>query len=342
MIKKTLKHIGITFFFYVFLCSITPYIHILKNRSIKNQINYLSEIIDKGYDNTLQKRFPEGKVFSNAILALATIEYYNSTGRFGNKYSAIVDNCIKRIQSKKTMEIFNSSLNPKYGMFYNAWSNLVYSKYKVSQLYKYSKLRQEVSKSSSEIEQRIFKTQCDSLRLLDSYAGANWPADNLIGICSISIDSLKEDWIETIFDDAKHKSGLIHHVVSNKSEVRGSSNAMIIYCLGQSGYKNVKKYNEVYQSVFIDEYLGIQLVKENESGSNKMDIDSGPVVFGYGAAATIMNIKAQASLGNSKSKLTWGAMNTVALPINMFEKKYYLLKNEPMLDLFMLWASTEL
>ena len=73
-----------------------------------------------------------------------------------------------------------------------------------------------------------------------------------------------------------------------------------------------------------------------------MDADSGPVIFGYGASATIMNIKTQASLKDSKSKITWAAMNTIALPINIFKKKYYILKQEPMLDLFMLWGSTEL
>ena len=93
---------------------------------------------------------------------------------------------------------------------------------------------------------------------------------------------------------------------------------------------------------YIAQYLGIQLVKENENGSNSMDVDSGPVVFGYGASATIMNIKTQASLGNEKSRITWAVMNTLALPVNIFNKKYYLMKKEPMLDLFMLWGSTEL
>jgi hypothetical protein len=55
-----------------------------------------------------------------------------------------------------------------------------------------------------------------------------------------------------------------------------------------------------------------------------------------------MNIKTQASLGNEKSRITWAVMNTLALPVNIFNKKYYLMKKEPMLDLFMLWGSTEL
>ena len=39
------------------------------------------------------------------------------------------------------------------------------------------------------------------------------------------------------------------------------------------------------------------------------DVDSGPIVFGYGASATIMNIKAQAVLGVPKAKNTWALIN---------------------------------
>ena len=73
-----------------------------------------------------------------------------------------------------------------------------------------------------------------------------------------------------------------------------------------------------------------------------MDVDSGPVVFGYGASATVMNIKTQASRGNPKAKSTFAAMNLLGLPIHLFNKKYYLLKKEPMYDLFMLWGLVEL
>jgi len=199
-----------------------------------------------------------------------------------------------------------------------------------------------VIQQSNDIEERLTYTQNENLRVLDTYDDANWPADNLIGSMSIRNEQLKENWINVIMESAKHESGLIHHSGSNKSEIRGSSSAMITFCLSKSGYKEIDKYNDTFSDLFIDEFLGIQLVKENENGSNYMDVDSGPVLFGYGASATIMNIKTQASLGNSKSKFTWAAMNVIALPINIFKKKYYLLKQEPMLDLFMLWGCTEL
>lgn len=117
---------------------------------------------------------------------------------------------------------------------------------------------------------------------------------------------------------------------------------MITFCLSETKYSSIEEYSSAFEDIFTDTYLGVQLIKENEDGSNKMDIDSGPVVFGYGSSATIMNIKTQASLGNSNAKFTYALMNLISLPVNIFKKKYHLLKKEPMLDLFMLWGSTEM
>ena len=115
---------------------------------------------------------------------------------------------------------------------------------------------------------------------------------------------------------------------------------MITFCLSEAKYSNIEEYSSQFANLFADSYLGVQLIKENEDGSNNMDVDSGPVIFGYGSSATIMNIKTQASLGNSSSKYTYALMNLISLPVNIFKKKYHILKKEPMLDLFMLWGST--
>ena len=324
------------------LCLATPFSGPLRNRSITNQISYLSRILDNGYDDELQSRFPEGKLFSNSILALSTIEYCERNNITDERYSQIVDNCIKRIQSDRTTRIFNPDMEPKYGMFYNAWSNYVCKTYKNSQIFNSSLIQKRVEEQSNKIADRLVNTLNDSLRLLDSYPGANWPADNFIGIISLANDSIKQGWMKTMLNSTEHPSGLIHHAGSNPSEIRGSSTAMITFCLSELDLEEIHDYNKKFKEIFVDEYLGVQLVKENEGGTNEMDVDSGPVVFGYGASATIMNIKTQANLNCANAKFTWAAMNLISFPINVFWQKYYLLKKEPMFDLFMLWGSVEL
>lgn len=341
MTKKIFRFLGIGVLLYVLICLMTPFNTFLRNRSIKNQINYLSKIIDAGYDDQLQKRFPEGKLFSNALLALSTIEFCDKQRIVSQEYSYIVDSCIRRIQSSRARSTFDADMIPRYGMFYCGWSNLIYTSYINSPLFSKSKLKSEVEEESEKISLAISETLLDSIRILNSYKGSNWPADNFIGIISVKHDSLKLDWIDRLFQTAEHTSGLIHHSGSNKMNIRGSSSAMITYCLKKAHYPDIEKYNQTYKDIFVHSFFGIQLVKENEDGSNRMDVDSGPVLFGYGASATIMNIKTQASLSSNNSKITWAALNLISVPINMFYQKYYILKKEPMLDLFMLWGCTE-
>lgn len=101
--------------------------------------------------------------------------------------------------------------------------------------------------------------------------------------------------------------------------------------------------NPIFCKNYIDKYLGIQFVKEHfDKIGNGEDIDSGPIVFGYGSVATIVNTKYQASRQNRKSQNTWAMLNSIGIPINLFGNKYYLFKQQLMYDIFMLWTSVEI
>jgi len=342
MIKKFAKYFLLVVGSYILLCILTPFNKILRNRSIKNQIEYLNQLLHNGYDDELQMRFPEGKLFSNAIFSLSVIEVSDQNENQKQEYAQIIDSAIKRIFSDQTLSPFNSNLKPKYGMFYNGWTNYVLTTYQNSSLFKYSTIKEEVQKHSNIIQNRISQIQSDSIQILDTYSYANWPADNMIGLISVKDDSIQSIWLDKIMTTTIHESGLVHHSGSDYYTIRGSSQAMITFCMAEIEFEKVQSYNQKFKDIFIDEYLGVQLVKENEDGSNQSDIDSGPVIFGYGSSASIMNIKTQASLNKNGARSTWALMNTISIPINIFGTKFYLFKIEPMFDIFMLWACVEL
>jgi len=340
--KKLLKYASYGLLLYFLTCVITPFNKALRNRSINNQIEYLDQILRKGYDDQLQNRFPEGKLFSNALFSLSILKYCEDNRTHDLKYSKIIDLNIERILSEQAKSHFNVNMNPSHGMFYTGWTNYVLKEYMNNPLFQFSKSKKEIKDYSKILETEILNIQRDSLQILDSYLEANWPADNLVGIASLNEKTVQKEWLELLLKTTEHPSELIHHSGSQPYEIRGSSQALMTFCLSEIRDEKVKSYNEHFKKIFVDEYLGVQLVKENEDGSNEMDYDSGPVVLGYGASATIMNIKTQASLGDGKSKRTWSLMNCISLPINLFGKKYYLFQQEPMFDIFMLWASVEL
>lgn len=340
--KRIFKILSVALLVYGVTCLVTPFVTILKTRAIENQITFLSEILGDGYDDKLQQRFPEGKIFSNALLALSIIEYSDHHGINSKHYASIVDQCVIRMLSNNAKASFDVNIKPKYGMFYNGWTLLVINTYRASTLNEQSDIKDLLNKESNQIEERLQQAQTDSLRVLDTYSGSNWPADNLIGLVSLSDKSLQTIWLDLIQKATNNTEGLIHHAGFNPNEVRGSSSALITYCLGRISPNKAQTYNLIYRNQFVDSFLGLDLVFEHYDHSSVMDVDSGPIIFGYGASATVMNVKTQASLGLRNGKRSWALLNLLGLPVNLFGKKYYLLQQEPMLDLFLLWGAVEL
>ena len=328
---------------YLLVNLITPYNHFLKKRSINNQIVYLDKILSEGYDLQAQRRYPEGKLFSNALFALAVIEYASKLEEIDTALTTIIDKRINRLLEKSTTESFVQNMTPEYGAFYNGWINFTIKKYLESPLFQKSKKQAEVLSAHKLFSQRLEKAQQDSIRIIASYPGSHWPADNLVGIVSIDNDTIQERWLEKIYAASSAPSNLIYHVNSSPDEIRGSSQALIIYLLSQYKEKLALQANQQFKALLHDKFLGIEFVKEYEKGSlEEGDLDSGPIFFGYGAVATIMNMKTQAQLKNKSSRNTWAFLNVLAVPINLLNKKFYLFKQEPMFDIFMLWCAVEL
>ena len=161
-IIKFLKYLIFIILAYFVICFVTPFNKSLRHRSIENQINYLSHILDQGYDDQLQSRYPEGKVFSNALLALSIIEHCNKTDNVNSRYSKTVDKCIQRILSENSLKNFHAQINPPYGMFYNGWVNHVLVSYTRSSLFHFSEIQKEILASFQTIESRLIAAQKDS------------------------------------------------------------------------------------------------------------------------------------------------------------------------------------
>lgn len=327
--------------FYLTLGLLTPHVNWLQTRSIENQIDHLTELLNAGYDDELQERYPEGKMFSNVLLGLSIIEYSEKLDNVPVKYSSHVDSCILRVLSPEAKAPFSASLLPKYGAFYSGWTHLLLSRYSQSRLYSKSQITSRVEQELHSLRNRLTEAFTER-HPIPSYHGIYWPADNFVCLASLNETEIQSIGIDMFMGITEHPSGLIHHAGFDSTVVRGSSTSMITYFLGQMDEHSAQEYNRKFDSLFVRSFLWANLVKEHIDGAEFPDIDSGPLLFGYGASATLMNIKTQASLGQPGAKATWGWMNVIGVPINFWDEKYYLFNSEPMFDLFMLWAAVEL
>lgn len=150
------------------------------------------------------------------------------------------------------------------------------------------------------LNDRITETLARRMRnapsmLLETYPGEIYPVDNCAVIGSISLydraggkshEQLLNDWrkaFRTVYID--RASGLLYQ--SNKSIARGSGTALAAYFLS---FGNVSLSKELYRAArsrLLRTPIGFGMVKEfDTSNRSEGDIDSGPLVFGYGPSAT--------------------------------------------------------
>lgn len=334
-VKNTFKLIAFLMLSYLFLAFITPFNKHLHKRSIENQINYLLD--QKDMDIELQSRYPEGYIFFNALLALSIVEYYDQSINEKTQFSKDLDRLMDKLLSKSASNNFPTSQKLSNGAFYNGWVNFTLRKYLNSTLFETSHSKIRFRQAYDSLTNVIVQSQLDSLTILDTYPGSYWPGDNLI--CAASLPShyseIKSEWIQLL--KTTSKSNLIHHDDMNLNKVRGSSQSLIIYLFGEIDMNLAIAENKKFEQAFKSSFMGIKFVKEDLKNPSFSDVDSGPVLFGFGSVATIMNIKTQKSLG-ARTRITEGFLNVLGMPINLGGKKFYLFKQEPMFDLFMLWV----
>ena len=328
----------------------------IPEKGVKEQLNYLDEILKEGAANEMQNYYPEGFVFTNAIYGLACTEY----ARYKNISNKEKERTIKRaewalseINSQKGLEQFlsNKELIPEYGIFYRGWRNLLNA----------SILRVKSKLSNSEINN--FKTECDIIfncfnnsnnLYLPSYKWGVWPADNFTAIASLAIhDKIFEPkysefikkWLRKVDLSLDLKTGLIPHSVNIKGNstiesARGSSQALILRLLTEIDIELSNKYYKIFKNQFKDEVFGLPGIREYRKGeSGSGDIDSGPLVFDIGLAATIVSIGTSRAIGDSElfdglSKAT----ELLGFPINFNNKKKFIFGLVPMSDAFICWS----
>lgn len=312
----------------------------LLKRSIEHQIQYLEERIQNGLSDEAQTKFPEGKLFTNLLFALSLIDY-SSKSDFDNHI--LVEQLILDCVSDQAKTNFPCQSTIRYGAFYNGWINYTLKKYIGSSLFQTSETSEVFLRLRAQFQNRILKSQSDSIQILETYDYSIWPGDNLVCIASLDDeqDSLKKAWLEKFYIHST--SGLIAHegYGENAQEIRGSSQALIHYFLADIDPEGFNSTYEQYRNQFVDKRLGIEWVKEFAHGHRNADVDSGPIILGYGSVATIMNNKLSQQKGIEHSRRTLGMLNMIGMPVNFQGRKYFLGGYEPMYDIFFLWNAVE-
>jgi hypothetical protein len=328
-----------------------------KRSDIICQLNFLEEELkSQNLGLRMQQIFPEGFVFINALYGLSWCELAMAVENDSFLKSKAVSESIfayNQIDSENGKRIFNSDLKPAYGIFYSGWKNYLLSKILI------------VNKSFSGSEAYIdsFHSNCKNISkalavsqipFLESYPFQAWPADMFPAMASLSnhdkifppeFTYQISAWLGLLKTHIDPATGMIPHEADSKTGLtregaRGSSASLIIRLLSEINPLLARNQFQLFKDNFVSSMFGLPFVREYPKGiSHSGDIDSGPVIFGIGFAATISSIGTFAVSNEiQSSENQYKTVNAFGFEFQTADQKKYLMGMLPMADAFIAWG----
>ncbi|PCJ66472.1 MAG: hypothetical protein COA58_06760 [Bacteroidetes bacterium] len=299
----------------------------------------------------MQRFFPEGFLFQNALYGLTWSELVSPKTHASIKQEALkeIDWALSEMSSTNGTQIFSENLPLNYGVFYRGWSNYLLAK-RVS-IEGDSSLLHLLDQNCIDIEKALGNFERP---YLESYSNACWPADNILALASLDIANellenkyggTQDNWIVAVKSHLD-ENGLIPHstdfITGNTQQMaRGNSQSLMLCLLWDIDSNFAQLQFDIYKEQFVDSRLGLPGIRENRKGlGGNGDVDSGPVIWGIGGAASVVGQKTMAQYGEwdiyeglRNSVETFGAAYTVN------GKKKYVFGSLPMADAFIAWSN---
>lgn len=321
------------------------------------QLNFLeSELKNNNLGARMQRIFPEGYVFVNALYGLAWCELYLSDVEDSVLKSKALNEALyayNNLDSEQAKWSFQTNLNPENGIFYDGWKNYLLSRiltidttFKGSEQY-----TNKFQNKSNIISEALQNADCP---YLESYTKQSWPADMFVAMASLSnhdkifekkYQSQINDWLHKIKERLDEKTNMIPHKVDseNGKAVEGARGCSIGLCLRMLAEINpdfaYQQYH-LFDSLFVDKTFGLPSIREYPKGTHGLgDIDSGPVIFGVGFSATIVMIGTFATYKNHElAEQQYKTINAFGFSKKTKNQKKYLFGKLPMADAFIAWG----
>jgi hypothetical protein len=157
-----------------------------------------------------------------------------------------------------------------------------------------------------------------------------------------------EHWLAGTKNGLDARGMMPHSVHPGNTSVlegaRGSSQALMLIFLKDIDHSFAKEQFKLFKENFIDTTLGLTGVREYPKGeSGTGDIDSGPVIFGFGGAATIVGMQTLSLYDEHELSLKIrNAVEALALPCEADDEKKYFFGLLPIADAFITWSHSNI
>ncbi|MGI5216355.1 hypothetical protein [Nocardia sp. CA-290969] len=309
------------------------------------QLHFLRSELESGLGEDMQGMFPEGYVFSHVLYGLAWTDIARGDTAYRGEALREARWALDRLDSPSGRAAFDADLRPAYGVFYVGWS---------------SRLRGAVVELAgpSAPEATRFTADCAELAAAfaadgpfpAAYPGQAWPVDSVVAVAALSLhdrllgsrfEPVIADWLKSARAQLDPATGLLPHMVTPVVEgARGSSQSIIQRFLPEIDPVWADEQYREFRRQFVDTPLGLPGVREYPHGKDGAgDVDSGPLILGISASATVVGLGAARMHGDRRlaGSLT-GLGEGLGVPITLGGSKRYAFGVLPIGDAFLAWA----
>jgi hypothetical protein len=322
------------------------------------QLRFISESLRAGSGEQMQNAFPEGFFFTHVLYGLAWVEVgLREPNRTPLHNEALREAgwALDKLNSSAGRASFSAAMNPAYGVFYKGWTGWLRG----------GVLMIQPAESRPAGEVARFEADCLALAdafnrgatpYLSAYPGQAWPVDSVVAMAFLRLhDKLfpprfgatVERWLRLVRERLDPATGLIPHRVDPVTGkpiegARGSSQSLIARFLIEVDPAWGRAQYALFRQQFVAPFLGVPGVREYPAGEMGFgDVDSGPLVFGFSASATVAAIAAaQVQNDREVSSAIISASEAAGLPIEWRGRKLYALGLLPVGDAFLVWTKT--
>lgn len=319
------------------------------------RLRYLKGAVDDGGAERMQQYFPEGYFFTWVLYGLTWTE----VGRRdpGRRTEALREarRALVRLDSPAGRGTFDARLSPPYGVFYTGWTTWLRAG--VARLAGGGE-PSEVGRLSIDVLAlgNAFTASLDTAGspYLPAYPDQAWPVDSVVAIAAIALgaetigydaEPLIQRWLAGTEQRRDPATGLLPHRVDPRTGApvegaRGSSQAMLLRFLHEVAPIRARRDWDAFWRQFRSTMPGVPGIREYPRGTaGPADVDSGPLIFGLSASASVVAIGDAVIYGDRPAArdLT-GIAEAVGGAVYWRGERGYLAGQVPVGDAFLAWS----
>jgi hypothetical protein len=320
------------------------------------RLAFLRHALDDGAAVRMQTMFPEGYFFSYALYGLTWVDVGMRDPALRDRALAEVQWSLEHLDSAAGLAPFSEHLDPPYGVFYMGWSTWLRG----------GAVRLAGADGNAEADR--FFADAEALAdaftrhlddagspFLEAYPGQAWPVDSAVALAAVRLanhlrgeqthDDLIARWWRAVDERRDPGTGLLPHRVDAVTGfpvegARATSQTVALRFLREIDPAASSRDWQAFRELFASTVPGVPGIREHPRGVNLPgDVDSGPLVMGLTASASVVAIGDAVLFGDRPlaTALT-GLAEATGMAVQVGGERRYLGGRLPVGDAFLAWS----